>query len=828
MKRKKEKKYIFRRAFAVLLLAALVLCTIPLAGFRPQATSSFTEYEQGLIAAGFPESYVHLLSRLHAAHPAWKFEPYHTGLNWAEAVAAECSGGRSLIVHSADEIFKSKAAGCYDPATGAYTFVESGFVTASEFAVSYYMDPRNFLRDEYILQFESLSYNASPNELGVLQSILAGSALDGSVIVYKNSKGENNTIELSYAQAILDAGKKHGVNPFYLASKIRNEVGSGGATISGTVAGYEGLYNFYNIYAYGANSIQQSLAWAGSGNSYNRPWTTPVRSIDGGAEYIASGYLSRGQNTSYFQRFNVVSKPYYSHQYMTAIHGAAEEAKNTYAALAADVFNAERTFVIPVYNNMPQSSAHLADSIGLANYYGTGVANASVNLRTSPTTSASNKSGKVLPAGTAVTILEEVRSCGTDFMKYPHWYKVSYNAGGAAQEGYVCAKYINASYTQTQLELGATMQMQYALSPVGASESPTVTSSNTAVATVNSNGNVVGVGEGIATITATTNNGSRVTMSLSVVPSASGIISVTELALNAEQLTLTSGETFQLAVQVFPQDATLKTITWSTDNASVAAVGKDGNVQAVGGGTAVIVASAADGGVFATCQVSVNAPVIEEPELPIGDLIDFDTSLEQIQQTIEGLQQAIEEAEKLDKLTSGLLQEGADIPGEVPEVDSSLIPPGELLPEGDNDFLKHETLPGAQVTSFAISVTAPDGSTVTDAAVVLRSASGKTVSTARHVADGQYIFETILDGSYTVEIIAADGRTVSGPITLSGGTLSGETAFALEPPAERSELGLLIALAAGGVILVMIIIGSIVGHVRRKKAGRKRTWYRSM
>ena len=55
MSETKEKKYILRRVLAVLLLAALVLCTVPLAGFRPQATSTFTAYEQGLIAAGFPE-----------------------------------------------------------------------------------------------------------------------------------------------------------------------------------------------------------------------------------------------------------------------------------------------------------------------------------------------------------------------------------------------------------------------------------------------------------------------------------------------------------------------------------------------------------------------------------------------------------------------------------------------------------------------------------------------------------------------------------------------------------------------------------------------------
>ncbi len=819
MKKQKRCVYIMRRILVVALPVLLVLGTLPFAGFRPQATSSFNEYEQGLIAAGFPESYVHLLGDLHDQHPSWKFEPYHTGLNWAEAVAAECSSGRSLIVHTADDIFKSKAAGCFDPATGAYTFVESGFVTASEFAVSYYMDPRNFLREEYILQFESLLYHASADELNVLQSILAGSVLSAGQIDYKNSQGETITIGTSYAQAILDAGRKYGVNPYFLASKIRNEVGSGGATISGTVSGYEGLYNFYNIYAYGASSIQQSLAWAGNGTSYNRPWTTPVRSIEGGAEYIAAGYISRGQNTSYFQRFNVVSQPFYSHQYMTAIHGAAEEAYNTWKALDAGVLNAERTFVIPVYNNMPQSAAQLAQNIGLANYFGSGVANATVNLRTSPTTSESNRSGKALPEGTAVTILEEVRSCGTDFMKYPHWYKIAYDGG----EGYVCAKYINASYTQNQLELGSAMQLQYVLAPADASETPVVSSSNAAVATINSNGTVVGVGEGIAYVTAMTNNGSRVTVCLSVVPSVSGVVSVTELELNAEQLTLSSGETFQLAAQVFPQDATLKTINWSSDNSSVAAVGADGIVRAVGGGTATIVASAADGGVFASCRVTVNAPVIEEPTLDMSGWVDLDTSLADLQQTIDELRKAIEEAEKLDELTAGLLaEESPDAPTQQPEYE-----PGTLLPGLEGETPK-DTIPGTQVASFAVDVSYADGRAAEDASVVLKSQKGKTVSTARHIADGHYIFETILDGSYTVEVSADNVQAASRSVQLAGGTLTGETSFVLEPLPERSDLGIRIAIGAGAVAVLLVVVLSIVGHVRRKKAGRKQTWYRQM
>ena len=69
----RRKPFAVRRWLAVLLLAAMVLGTLPLAGFHSQAGSTYSEYEQGLVSAGFPESYVHLLSRLHeqdGPHPA--------------------------------------------------------------------------------------------------------------------------------------------------------------------------------------------------------------------------------------------------------------------------------------------------------------------------------------------------------------------------------------------------------------------------------------------------------------------------------------------------------------------------------------------------------------------------------------------------------------------------------------------------------------------------------------------------------------------------------------------------------------------------------------
>lgn len=821
MKKTVKKSFPLRRWVVVLALAALLISTFPLAGFHTQAGSTYTAYEQTLLGAGFPESYVHLLNRLHEEHPNWNFEAYHTGLNWATAVSAECSGGRSLVVSTAGDIFKSRASGCYDPTTGTYTPVESGYVTASEFAVSYYMDPRNFLTDEYILQFESLVYHSSQNELSVIQNILKGTVLAADKITYKNSKGAVNTINQSYAQTVLDAGKAYGVNPFYLASKIKNEVGSGGSTISGTVSGYEGLYNFYNIYAYGSSSITQALAWAGSGTTYNRPWTTPVKSIHGGAEYIASGYLKRGQSTSYFQRFNVVSAPYYSHQYMTAISGAAEEACNAYKALSSATLDAARTFVIPVYDNMPQSSAYLADSISLNNYYNVGVANASVNLRTGPTTTESNKSGRVLPAGTPVTILEEVRSSGTDFLKYPYWYRVSYSSGGATYDGYVCANYVNINYTQTTLEVNANLQMQYLLSPSAAGELPKVTSSNNNVATVNSNGTVIGVGVGTAYITATLNNGDRVSMCLSVVPSATSVVSVTELMLNAETLSLSADQTFQLAAEVYPENATLKNVAWSTDNSSVVTVGADGIVKAVGGGTAVVLATSADGAVYATCTVTVSAPVAQEPPSQTGGLVDLDTGISQVEDT-SSIQQAVEEAEKKDEASDDILT--GDVPDEtLPENSDS-----ELPEDSSQQLPGHAIIPSTQTTSFTVQVTQPDGTAAENAKVLLKSASNKIVSTATLITGGEYMFENILNGSYTVEVTSAKGEVYREKIKLKEGVLSGVTEFVLTPGTQKSQLGTVLALCAAGVVVLAGAGLGLAAYFNRKKHNNRKKWYTSM
>lgn len=88
--------------------------------------------------------------------------------------------------------------------------------------------------------------------------------------------------------------------------------------------------------------------------TYNRPWDTPQKAIDGGAQYIGQDYINKGQYTSYFKRFNVSNDRYYSaytHQYMTNIRAPYSEAYKSYTAYKGQL-NQNFHFYIPVYTSM--------------------------------------------------------------------------------------------------------------------------------------------------------------------------------------------------------------------------------------------------------------------------------------------------------------------------------------------------------------------------------------------------------------------------------------------------------------------------------------------
>lgn len=326
----------------------------------PVVALTDAQFEQALKNEGFPDSYKQSLRILHQMYPYWQFKAYKTGLDWNTAVKAESKTGVSLISNAKGEAWKSKAPDAYDAVTGKWkVFDGSTWVAASETTVAYYMDPRNFLNDRSVYMFEMLEYQPQYQTKAGVNTILSNTPFYNKTFSYKDlNTGADKS--MYYVDAFMEAAKTSKASPYHLASRVKQEVVTSATTastaVSGTVSGYEGIYNFYNIGATSSSTpVLNGLKWASNttAGTYLRPWTDPYRSIVGGAQYISSSYISQGQNTGYLEKFNVTSYKPYEHQYMTNVEAAYEEAIKTKKAYAGMMDKSPLVFSIPVFENMP-------------------------------------------------------------------------------------------------------------------------------------------------------------------------------------------------------------------------------------------------------------------------------------------------------------------------------------------------------------------------------------------------------------------------------------------------------------------------------------------
>jgi len=93
-------------------------------------------------------------------------------------------------------------------------------------------------------------------------------------------------------------------------------------------------------------------------HAYNRNWNNPYVSIYEGSSLIANNYVNRGQSTRYYQKFNTISKSYYSNQYMQNVDSPYIEGYTTYTGYYHAYNGIEEwnesiyDFLIPIYSNM--------------------------------------------------------------------------------------------------------------------------------------------------------------------------------------------------------------------------------------------------------------------------------------------------------------------------------------------------------------------------------------------------------------------------------------------------------------------------------------------
>lgn len=495
----------------------------------------------GIMPSGVPEIYKEYIQKLVNAHPNWNFVFYDTGIEWSNLFAEDAQGyvGRSLIEKSLPISYRSTQSGAYNWRTDTFISQDAGgWYQVNEQTLAYYLDPRNFLNEKNVFMFESLKYDADSHNLNGVEAILKDSFMDGNTVT--NTNGQS----VSYAQAYIDAAVTSGVSPYHLASRTLQEVGKNGSTAtSGKHSQYPGYYNFYSIQASaGSNPISSGLKYASSTDErYMLPWNTPYKAIVGGAIWIGTGYINKGQDTLYYQKFNVVNKVW-THQYMANVMAPKIESESIYKSYYnLGVIDETFTFVIPYYRNMPESACKLPDD----NNY-------------SP-----NNWLKSL-------VIED--------------YSLEFDGGKTT------------GYLLTVEE--------------------SVSSVNISATTINSKATVSGTGKvtlekgsNTVKIVVTAQNGDKRTYYIEIIRSTENEVPLKGISLDKKELSMFNGDSQTLTVAYNPSNTTdSKLVTWTTSDDSVAKVSKEGEVVAIGKGTATITAKV--GEFTASCKVTVSNNVL--------------------------------------------------------------------------------------------------------------------------------------------------------------------------------------------------------------------------
>lgn len=280
----------------------------------------------------FPTSYQAKLRSLKDKHPNWIFVPMKVNRTWDSCVSEQI-GDYSWI-------------GSGQPAEYRAGKINDNWYYASRSGIEYYMDPRNFLSEDNIFQFEQNTYNPSYHTLNALQSFLSNTFMKGSV--------PKDPQDRTYAEVIYQSGQSRGLSPFNLAARVIQEQGTKGdsAMISGTHSKYPGYYNHYNIGASGntdAQVLENGLSYA-----KKKGWNTITKSLEGGAEFIGNGYILQGQDTLYLQKFDIEHGSSYIHQYMQNIMAPYTEGRSMKSMyVKAGSLNSAFVFKIPVFLKMP-------------------------------------------------------------------------------------------------------------------------------------------------------------------------------------------------------------------------------------------------------------------------------------------------------------------------------------------------------------------------------------------------------------------------------------------------------------------------------------------
>ena len=129
---------------------------------------------------------------------------------------------------------------------------------------------------------------------------------------------------------------------------------------------------------------------------------------------------------------------------------------------------------------------------------------------------------------------------------------------------------ITSPSSQTTILVGETLQLNAAVSPSGASQSVTWSSSSDALATVSNNGLVTAVAPGNVIITAKSVIDTTISGEYALIVEEAPVVEVPPTSITVTgETTVKVGETISLSISVLPENA-VDTVTWATSNEEIA------------------------------------------------------------------------------------------------------------------------------------------------------------------------------------------------------------------------------------------------------------------
>ena len=315
--------------------------------------------------------YYEYISKLKAEHPNWIFEIMETGLDYQECINKHFD--QRAVAVPLDDNWSSE---WFNINNGNYVFIDTpNWYAASKECIAAMMDPRNFLNEVELFQFETIGTADGITVENVERAFKDVPWATADKFTYTTTTGETVTMDKSFAQLLYDTCIKYNFNPVYAASAIAAEQGGvefpESLTGKGNVSGYEGYYNYGNIMAYAyAYPGVVGAGECGLIKAKEAGWDSPEAAIEGYINFEIEKFIKTGRDCEYLKKFDINGDG--SNVYMTALTGPYNQAITSHNGADLDIIH---KFKIPVYENMPENLCPLPAEPGMPmNYFNGGIA----------------------------------------------------------------------------------------------------------------------------------------------------------------------------------------------------------------------------------------------------------------------------------------------------------------------------------------------------------------------------------------------------------------------------------------------------------------------